>query len=212
MPNFDKFRRLIPEKILKKIQKINQKYEPVKEYDIVGNFKYLDNTSRYFEANIYTKIWYLRGKFNWFIDLSKRNAMIADAHIEMLKEIESELLRLAYQQKDMDAFVAIFNLSSSVVAFYERYVNGVEITDNSKSSESEIDSSLIEDLWLMRELYDESKEQLNFDCMMDICKGVKVLAKRVKGPDELEDYNAVLDIHKKIKDEIFYLKSVEREK
>ena len=201
----DKLKRLIPKMFLKEEvqtetkaeRKISEELKKKIEAEPPRVYKFLDDTESYHDANILTKLWYLRGRMDWFDDISYKSALTADSSIDMLEEVGNRLSELAFEQSDWDDIASLLGLSSKVKMYHKQYEFGSDDGLDYFEPTVEEDSNIYEQIWYVRYLYDVG-------CIADnpeTLKSAVVWIKNILAEAKEEDKPALKRILKDVKSE-----------
>ncbi len=190
----DKFKRLFPKLNTKWQNKKSQKKEEVVEPKIIYSdeqrevepviyYKYLKNSEFLTNANVFTQLWYLRGKLDWFDEMAINSKVTSDSFAELLLEITTALSQLAFKQKDMGLTLSLLSMAKDVTDYYYQY------TEDYKPKEDFFDymlgenANFLEQIWYIRYMYDCGCVCDNYDIFKDVSNWLKTISKKVKSED-----------------------------
>jgi len=206
--DFEKFKRIIPDLIDKVKNKFSEEnLEPSSttndEAKIVTRYKYLPNDQHFRNLHLYEKIWFLRGKFDYFHLTAGRSQSYADSSVEMLEEISEELETLACEQTTIEKFLWLYQLKFNVDHYYKQYVNdefeGEDCFNYDFPDERNGDKmNVFDELWILRSLYDSAMESGNSEGI----KSAKLWLKSIESSCFGEEVDAVKRIMARVKQQI----------
>ena len=195
-----KIKRLIPKFVLefRKKENISSTTDKNSESKAVTNYQYLCNDPIYTDANVITKIWYLRGRFDWFDHVARQSKITADTSIELLNEIMMELDNIAYSMPNMYDACSFLNIKNNVMAYYLQYNGELDKDTDYFHAQVEYQSPVYEQIWCLRYMFDCAYASNSKQIYQDVCNWLKTL-----------QFSAEEDEAKAIKK---ILKDVQREK
>lgn len=191
---FDKFKRIIPKMFnkSKKVEVTNSSNVQSDKPEYI--YRHLSNGDLYKNANIITKIWYLRGRFNWFDEFNAAFNSKNGEFDDMLDEIMCELSNLAFQQKDMNALIAIINNRNGVALYSEEMKAGNLNYDEHFHAFIPNEAHAYEKIWCLRYMYDCSIITGSKEVYSDAIKCLKKLRTELKGEESVAVQKILHDI------------------
>jgi len=196
---FEKIKRIIPsltKKIKKDKSEIKCKEDNVQDYP-VAEYNHLSNAPEYRNATFITKIWYLRGKMDWFDNVLMSSNVTADSMSELLTEIMEELDRIAYSRKNMNDTCAFLNLKHNVLAYSMEYRGEIDNSVDHFHAEVDSGASIYEQIWCLRYMFDCACIADSKEICSDVCGWLKTILVTVDG----RDAEAIKKILKQVKEE-----------
>ena len=203
--DLDKIKRIIPDLI----SKVKNKVFPAQSSTAVKDdkkrettsYEYLPNDEVYKSKHVYEKIWYLRGRFDWFNSKANKNYIAADASVGMLDEIVQELESLAFS--NLEHCLEIFNLRNNVYTYYERYTYDANCEDvfdydfpqDEYGKPKTMPTNIFDEIWILRSLYDSAVEKGNNEGI----KSAKLWLKSIIAKCEGEELIAMKNIYSSFK-------------
>ena len=196
---FKKIKRIIPN-LTEKLKKnnIEDKHQEDVESDYpVVEFRHLSNGPEYRNANLILKVWYLRGKMDWFDNVLMSSSVTADSMSELLTEIMEELDRIAYSRKTMNDTCAFLNLKHNVLGYYMQYRG--ELNHDTDYYDVPVDetSSIYEQIWCLRYMFDCACVADSKEIFSDVCGWLKSMLTSVDG----KEAEAIKKLLKQVKEE-----------
>ncbi len=192
MFEFGSIKHLINKLIKKKEVESDQRK---KDTDKPTNYVYLSNAVDYRYASVYKKIWYLRGRFDWFDNLTFTDEKVAEEMVDMLQEIVAELDNIAFSFfPEMDVVMSILNLKHDVLSYYIQYVENINMDKDYVSIDwKDPNPTSYELLWIYRAIFEEAKAEQNVKTMYEICMILGQIQKALPNTQK-NDKKAIKDI------------------
>jgi len=189
----EKFKRFIPQITIKfnKKEDVTKNSNGSNSNNSETNYQYLCNGPVYRNANIITKLWYLRGKFDWFDNISKQSKCTADTSVNLLNEIMKELENLAYSMVNMFDACAFLNIRNNVMSYYFQYIGQLDKDTDYFHSQVEYKDSVYEQIWCLRYMFDCAYESNSKQIYQDVCNWLKTLLLSLK-EDEAKAIKKIL--------------------
>lgn len=193
--DIEKVKRIFPDLI----EKVKQKVKKPSNVDVIEeqevpmpetNYKFLPNDGLYKSMHKFEKLWYLRGRFDYFHLLASKNSVAADKQVEMLSEICEELANLAFHQSNMDDVLAICNLKFNVEQYYKQFTLGMFLGRDCFNYSVEhcddlMQMNIYDEIWILRSMFDEAMETNSAIVVKNVKMWMKSLIAKCSGKNEL---------------------------